>query len=165
MRVFVTGATGFIGSRIVSELIDAGHRVLGMTRLDRGARQLENAGAEVHRGTLEDVVSIAERRRPGGRGDRHLLRPRLLSLRRELREGSASIARLGDTGRLASPGRFWALVALAGGHHVLCCASLLRNKWRPFAPPRVLQTLGLARHHHYYERLRLLSWSERPSPL
>lgn len=59
MHVFVTGATGFIGSRIVSELIDAGHRVLGMARSDRGALKLEHAGAEVHRGTLEDVESIA----------------------------------------------------------------------------------------------------------
>ncbi|HEY0793619.1 MAG TPA: aldo/keto reductase [Chthoniobacterales bacterium] len=48
----------FIGSRMLSELIDAGQRVLGMTRSDRSARQLEHAGAEVHRGTLEGVESI-----------------------------------------------------------------------------------------------------------
>ena len=59
MRVFLTGATGFIGARIVPELIDAGHRVLGLTRSEAGVRQLEQAGAEAHRGTLEDPDDIA----------------------------------------------------------------------------------------------------------
>jgi nucleoside-diphosphate-sugar epimerase len=58
MLVFLTGATGFIGSRIVPELLDAGHQVLGMTRSDRGAQFLEEAGARVHRGTLEDIDSL-----------------------------------------------------------------------------------------------------------
>ena len=59
MRVFLTGVTGFIGSRIVPELIDAGHQVLGLTRSDAGARWLEQVGAEAHRGTLEDPDSLA----------------------------------------------------------------------------------------------------------
>ena len=60
MRVFVTGATGFIGSQIVSQLLGAGHHVLGLTRSDAGVRQLELAGAAAHRGTLEDPDTIAQ---------------------------------------------------------------------------------------------------------
>jgi nucleoside-diphosphate-sugar epimerase len=59
MRVFLTGATGFIGSRIVPELLGAGHAVLGLTRSDAGARWLREAGAEVHRGTLEEPDGLA----------------------------------------------------------------------------------------------------------
>ena len=58
MRIFVTGATGFIGIPVIKELIASGHQVLGMARSEEGAKSLASIGADIQRGSIEDVESL-----------------------------------------------------------------------------------------------------------
>jgi len=60
MRIFVTGAPGFIGSALIPELIQAGHQVVGLTRSEAGAKTLRAAGAEVKHGNIEDLDSLRD---------------------------------------------------------------------------------------------------------
>ncbi len=76
MRIFVTGASGWIGSALVPDLLSAGHAVVGLARSDASAAKLKGAGAEVLRGDLDDLGHPARRGRRLRRGDPPRLQPR-----------------------------------------------------------------------------------------
>ena len=75
MRVFLTGATGYVGSAIIDELKGAGHTILGVARSDEGMKALEARGAEPYRGDLTDPAGLARGRCDLRRGDPLRLHP------------------------------------------------------------------------------------------
>jgi nucleoside-diphosphate-sugar epimerase len=140
MRVFITGAAGFIGTAVTRELIANGHRVLGLARSDENAKALQTLGAEVHRGALEDLDSL----RAGARDT----------------DGTIHLAFIHDFAKFAENGQIDKHAidamgdALAGSHKPLIVTSgtLLAAPGRiateedPVMPgfPRVSETAGLA---------------------
>ncbi|MER5526288.1 SDR family oxidoreductase [Streptomyces sp. NPDC002677] len=112
MRVFVTGATGFIGSAVVRELLGAGHQVVGLARSDAAEAALKEAGAEVHRGDLDDVdgLRVAARAADGvvHTGFNHDFSDLPGALRTEL----AALAAFGDA--LADSGRPLVISSVTG---------------------------------------------------
>ena len=63
MRIFVTGASGHMGSAVIPELLGAGHEVVGLARSDASAATVEALGADVHRGSLDDLDGLRAARR------------------------------------------------------------------------------------------------------
>ncbi len=78
MRVFVTGATGWIGSAVVKELLSSGHKVVGLTTTTDGARKLQALGAKARVGRLQDHALLREGAADFGRGDPPGLHPRVV---------------------------------------------------------------------------------------
>jgi nucleoside-diphosphate-sugar epimerase len=113
MRVFVTGASGWIGSAVVAELIGAGHQVIGLARSDDSAAALAGAGAEARRGTLDDLDVLAGAAAWGeGPRVRHATAEYVLSL--AARGVRSSVVRLPPTNHGDGDGGFMAtLVAIA----------------------------------------------------
>ena len=87
MRIFVTGASGFIGSAVVAELTGAGHQVVGLARSDSSAHAVAATGAEVYRGSLDDPDSLREAAQNS--------------------DGAIHLARIDTTSTILRQGRSW----------------------------------------------------------
>ena len=95
MRVFVTGASGFVGAAVVAELMAAGHSGARPRAVRCGRVVVAAAGADVHRGSLEDLDSLTRGARSRRRGDPYGIQSRLLALRAELRLDRRAIETIG----------------------------------------------------------------------
>ena len=136
MRVFVTGATGFVGSAVVQELIRAGHAVTGLARNEAAVQSLAAAGAKAHRGSLDDLGSL----RSGAAAADGVIHLAFMHALSKIPVGGRLRILLGGApGNIVS--RFAAVTVGADTGAIDAIGSALENSSRPLVVP--LATMGL----------------------